>query len=1032
MKYGSGIWKPGQGFFPCIITALIFTFNCFTGEVQAQCVFPSSAGGYHVNVINQDLGLIQNSISDIVLDRYGFTWLSTQGGICRYDGKTVVSFSRYDGVGGSPRVVRFFYGKNNQLYALCEDKSIFLIADGQVIHKEAYNEQLHGQFLQFSSLSDFSHDFKKFGLPDSLLNNPNQLILPVLSWKGKKWVYFHENGISFYKDNQLVRTLNLPPFNLSNFGFDGRFLAYASGSQIYLYDSTGRLFYRMPLTGFSEGFRIFSDPESGHIFLAYKDFIYTLQQTGDACQLKPFIPLNGLDAKNITFIREIKGRVYVGTFTCGLLIYTPHIFSAFGDTKPYPVKSSLYGNIALGESTLLCGNGLIFKDGRFQQQIPGFDKVSDYSFLYDASGNIWAGQTLSSQRTGPSVILRSKLAHPELCERFQEIRGVIKVFYKDSRDRTWICAAGEIGFFDSREHYSSVFSEADIKLMGEPEYLLEDVEGHGFYLGTKSGLYFINELKDNFSVRVIGLKDIDVRYLLLDSGFLWVTTYGRGLFCLNTKSKADVLVSLPMDQKGYLAYAHSLIPDNRERFWVPTNNGIFVMYLPALRRWVEEQKERPYYFYYNKSDGLLTNEFNGGCEPAFTRFTNGEVVLPSINGLVRFRPDSINPAFPSDPLLVQEVSGSELFLVHNQDTLYTSGRKNIPLQLLVSSSCYSSGLNEVIEYSLTSRDANKEVIANEWSEVSGGKVNLSFLANGMYILRFRKRSGFNSYVYQEVFILVPAPWYLRLWFYILCILFLAVGYYFIYRLRTRYLKNQNRNLEKKIRDAYSDLLQSNDQLLQSNQIKDKLIGSVSHDISMPVHFINFSLDSLLKSENRDAGMKRDLELLAYTAAELQNHTDELIQWIRVQRGAKTLMRNIASVPLSAFLQIKWKIFIPIAQSRHIQLKNVVSNDLHVYTDEVIFGIIVFNLMSNVVKHSSDCSLVIRTEEKEGNLLLEFRNVQQESSPVSEEGELFIQQKVGLGLHLVEELAAAIDLQFQTITDAQSFTAILRFGNKYYH
>ena len=58
--------------------------------------FLSSNGqSYTIQWYNMDNGLPQNSIKDIVKDKYGFIWLSMEGRILRYDGSNFVQYKDF-------------------------------------------------------------------------------------------------------------------------------------------------------------------------------------------------------------------------------------------------------------------------------------------------------------------------------------------------------------------------------------------------------------------------------------------------------------------------------------------------------------------------------------------------------------------------------------------------------------------------------------------------------------------------------------------------------------------------------------------------------------------------------------------------------------------------------------------------------------------------------------------------------------------------------------------------------------------------
>ncbi|CAD0221228.1 hypothetical protein [Chryseobacterium sp. JV274] len=50
---------------------------------------------YTTQWYNMDNGLPQNSIKDIVKDKYGFIWLSMEGRVLRYDGSNSVEYKYF-------------------------------------------------------------------------------------------------------------------------------------------------------------------------------------------------------------------------------------------------------------------------------------------------------------------------------------------------------------------------------------------------------------------------------------------------------------------------------------------------------------------------------------------------------------------------------------------------------------------------------------------------------------------------------------------------------------------------------------------------------------------------------------------------------------------------------------------------------------------------------------------------------------------------------------------------------------------------
>jgi hypothetical protein len=86
-----------------------------------------------------------------------------------------------------------------------------------------------------------------------------------------------------------------------------------------------------------------------------------------------------------------------------------------------------------------------------------------------------------------------------------------------------------------------------------------------------------------------------------------------------------------------------------------TNRGLFQVLLKDVYDHILGFSANLYCQYYDKDDGLLSNEFNGGCTPSVIRLNNGMVSFPSIKGLVQFIPEKIRPQVPLSALYLEDV-----------------------------------------------------------------------------------------------------------------------------------------------------------------------------------------------------------------------------------------------------------------------------------------------------------------------------------------------------------------------------------------
>ncbi len=171
-------------------------------------------------------------------------------------------------------------------------------------------------------------------------------------------------------------------------------------------------------------------------------------------------------------------------------------------------------------------------------------------------------------------------------------------------------------------------------------------------VGTANGVYYFYPSKKK--LQPVPYKEaLKVRFIFKDKADrLWFTTYGQGLFYLSGNS----IVPLPIDNANYLAIGHSIVEDNSGYFWVSTNHGLFRLDYASLLSIIRGQSSKLYYTFFDKTDGFNTNEFNGGCYPSsIHQKETGQMFFPSMDGVVRFNPDSIPTITSNSPVFLMKL-----------------------------------------------------------------------------------------------------------------------------------------------------------------------------------------------------------------------------------------------------------------------------------------------------------------------------------------------------------------------------------------
>jgi signal transduction histidine kinase len=468
------------------------------------------------------------------------------------------------------------------------------------------------------------------------------------------------------------------------------------------------------------------------------------------------------------------------------------------------------------------------------------------------------------------------------------------------------------------------------------------------WIAKRTGL-FLFHVKSGRIEEIKGLTGSYVRTLKLDDdGTLWVGTYGQGFY----RYKNQHLVKFPADKNGYLLIAHCFMEDKNGFFWIPTNRGLFQIKKSDLNGYADGKAKAVYYQYYDKSNGFATNEFNGGCNPCGIRISDRSFVLPSLNGLVKFDPESIHPLLPSSPIFIDKISADSISYLPFRS--FTLNPKFHQLVFEVSSVYYGNANNNNIEYYIRG-------FGDKWYPLNeDGKITITSLPHGDYELQLRKLAGFgrDNYVYKNISFAVAPEFFETTWFRLLVLLILIMLIWYGFRIRYNILKKQKLDLEKQVAERTAALQQSVQKLQQSEnalystiQQKEKITSILIHDLKSPLRFLTLVSDHI--HSQIDNGNKDELKKLTHdikqSSRRISMFTDEFLSWLLAAKEDFTSAHEIVKLKT---LADETKDFFEeiIAASQNILEVNI-PDDLTVIGDERLLRVIVRNLIDNANKHT---------------------------------------------------------------------------------
>lgn len=277
---------------------------------------------------------------------------------------------------------------------------------------------------------------------------------------------------------------------------------------------------------------------------------------------------------------------------------------------------------------------------------------------------------------------------------------------------------------------------------------------------------------------------------------------------------------------------------------------------------------------------------------------------------------------------------------------------------------------------------------------------------------------------------------------IIIIVLITILLIFIIRALINQRKNNKRlkSLNQELDAKNKMLVESEENLKELNQTKDKLFSIVAHDLRNPVNSMYRGLEFI--RDNQQTLEKTEIDELidesAISAKNLNTLLENLLSWSQAQRGLIKVNKEKFSV--DQLLEINFELFKSAAKSKSINLELVRSN-IEVYSDQNLVNNILRNLINNAIKFTQENGTITAKSEKvnesieisiidnglgiPSEKLDKLFDVVQNSSKIGTSGE----RGTGLGLVLCYEFAKKVggDLKVESeLGKGSKFKLILPF------
>jgi signal transduction histidine kinase len=497
---------------------------------------------------------------------------------------------------------------------------------------------------------------------------------------------------------------------------------------------------------------------------------------------------------------------------------------------------------------------------------------------------------------------------------------------------------------DNQVDYQYRYPQADVN--NQVPFSMIEISPGMLAIANCNGLFRYN-IRNHSIDTLLQIPGICIRALWKYKGYLFIGTHGRGIYLYHN----DTIRPLPLDQNGYLQYAHCFIPDTLGYCWISTNKGLFRGRPEDMTAAFDSVGKTVYYQYYGRQDGMDITELNGGCTPCAVRLNDTLLSFPSMDGLVWVDPSRPVSRLPEGKIYIDR---------------FTADGKNIDLNALIGPNLEANTreLTFSLGYPAWADKENLDIqyrlepYAKNWEKMDLGpnpKLHFSNLPSGHYRLFLRKPNGFgqDNYSQTEFSFFIEPHWYQRIWTWLVCLCLFTALVIAIVRWRTRQFKIRQGRLELQIAEKTRELQAKNEELEKTDTIKTRLISIISHDLITPLHFLHITGKNLIEKRH---GLTEELQQeaiseIATTSRELELLSTNILNWIKYRNEERRLAKE--SFNPRELVSALYGIFNVMARPKRIGLINDVDPDLTVFQLVEPVKIVLYNLILNGINFTSE-------------------------------------------------------------------------------
>lgn len=590
---------------------------------------------------------------------------------------------------------------------------------------------------------------------------------------------------------------------------------------------------------------------------------------------------------------------------------------------------------------------------------------------------------------------------------------------EDQNGTIWI-GVDEVGLVAVRENETEVYPIGDIWGLNLIRSIVPNDDG-SHWIGTKGGLVRFNEGVTEFFGRRHGLQDTRILKIKKDPlDNLWLATPNGGVFYFdgseftqyssNNGLSSNTIRGIYLDKddpevvwfstqgRGIARYkngifsvldvtsglfdnvVHNIVEDDYGRLWMSTNRGIFFIDKNDANQFFEGNISWVVSHSFGVRHGMRNAEANGGSQNSVFQTEDGILIYPTQDGVVFLNTHQIDKQqIEARPFIEYIVAGDKTY-IQPSEIILPKRVRDITIQF----TGFEFSNPEVItfEYMLAGYD-------KDWQH-AGTLRNVRYTnlppRNYTFKLKAINKQGVIGEDYITAEIRVQPMFYQQWWFILLMVFVGILLFYGFYRMKTRYLRNQEKRLKMEIQFRTNELEKQVDaaeikqkiiekqtgDLIKMNQSKDRFISIIAHDLKGPfggflglIRILNDEYKNLSEAEIREY-----LQVVRDSSENVYKLLENLLGWARLQnKSTKPVLKDL-DAEMAVYRALK--IMGPIASDKAIDIVINCEKDLEVRADINMLDTVLRNIISNAIKFSFPKSIIkINTYKREQFICFEI-------------------------------------------------------------